>query len=818
MSEIIDIVAIEVGATVIDVRVDIPITEVFEVASAVGPAGPPGSSGPAGPPGAASTVPGPAGPPGSQGPPGAASTVPGPQGPTGLTGPPGPTGPAGPVPEAPTDGQQYARQSSAWSVVVGGTSDWNTITNKPATFPPTLPIAQSGVTNLVTDLAAKASLASPIFTGDPQAPTPAAADNDTSVATTAFVKTAIAAISGGVTQTYVDAADALRVLKAGDTMTGALVLPADPTTALQAATKQYVDNKPVGTTQAYVDAADALRVLKVGDTMTGALVLPVGGQTSASLNFGSANSGIYGSASAVFLTASGAWRLQITGTIANFTVPVLAGYGTPSPTDAALHFGNAGTGLYGSGASILTTISGVVRATLSTTSLAMTVPVVLPADPTTALQAATKQYVDLKAPLASPIFTGDPQAPTPATADNDTSIATTAFVKAQGYLTAVPATYAPLANPVFTGDPQAPTPAAADNDTSIATTAFVKAQGYAPIASPTFTGDPKAPTPTAGDNDTSIATTAFVTTALAASGGVSSFNSRTGAVTLTGADVVATNTAVRYDAAQGLTAPQQLQARQNIGASGVLPGYLSGLTLSTAGSSALFTIAAGVAASSTNPTMMTLQAALNKTTAPWSVGSNNGGLDQGTNQASTWYHVYLIMRPDTGVVDAVISLSQSSPTLPANYTLYRRIGSMRTNASSLWTKFIQDGDTFMWDAPSPDISVTNPGTAAVTRIVSTPLGVRVEGIFMVGFGANVIADNPASILLSDLSVADAAPSVGLGSFFCYSGTVLINNTGGAVRVFTNTFSQIRSRVQISGTNTNLLITTFGWVDRRGRDA
>ena len=38
------------------------------------------------------------------------------------------------------------------------------------------------------------------------------------------------------------------------------------------------------------------------------------------------------------------------------------------------------------------------------------------------------------APLDSPSFTGDPKAPTPATADNDTSIATTAYVKAQGYL------------------------------------------------------------------------------------------------------------------------------------------------------------------------------------------------------------------------------------------------------------------------------------------------------------------------------------------------------------------------------------------------
>jgi hypothetical protein len=70
---------------------------------------------------------------------------------------------------------------------------WSSLTGKPATFPPTLPIAESDVTNLVTDLAAKAPLASPTFTGDPKAPTPTAGDNDTSVATTAFVVAAITA-------------------------------------------------------------------------------------------------------------------------------------------------------------------------------------------------------------------------------------------------------------------------------------------------------------------------------------------------------------------------------------------------------------------------------------------------------------------------------------------------------------------------------------------------------------------------------------------------------------------------------------------------
>jgi hypothetical protein len=60
----------------------------------------------------------------------------------------------------------------------------------------------------------------------------------------------------------------------------------------------------------------------------------------------------------------------------------------------------------------------------------------------------------LKAPLASPTFTGDPKAPTPATSDNDTSIATTAFVKAQNYLTQVSAgnTYLPLIGGTVTGN------------------------------------------------------------------------------------------------------------------------------------------------------------------------------------------------------------------------------------------------------------------------------------------------------------------------------------------------------------------------------
>ncbi len=53
-----------------------------------------------------------------------------------------------------------------------------------------------------------------------------------------------------------------------------------------------------------------------------------------------------------------------------------------------------------------------------------------------ALSAATA--ASTYAPLVSPALSGLPTAPTPGTADNSTSLATTAYVKAQGYLTSAP--------------------------------------------------------------------------------------------------------------------------------------------------------------------------------------------------------------------------------------------------------------------------------------------------------------------------------------------------------------------------------------------
>jgi hypothetical protein len=141
----------------------------------------------------------------------------------------------------------------------------------------------------------------------------------------------------------------------------------------------------------------------------------------------------------------------------------------------------------------------------------------------TTLQASTTATTDslqaLKAPLASPVFSGTPTAPTPSDGDVSLKIATTAFVRSASPVLSVAGKTgsvtllvtditgaAPTAAPTFTGDVKAPTPTYGDNSVFVATTAFVQGEKV----SPAFTGTPTAPTANAGTNTTQIATTAFV--------------------------------------------------------------------------------------------------------------------------------------------------------------------------------------------------------------------------------------------------------------------------------------------------------------------
>ena len=177
-------------------------------------------------------------------------------------------------------------------------------------------------------------------------------------------------------------------------------------------------------------------------------------------------------------------------------------------------------------------------------------------------------------------------------------------------------------------------------------------------------------------------------------------------------------------------------ARANLGIPALLRGHIAGLTLSAAGSTGTFGIAAGVATDSTNVDVMALASAYTKTTSAWAVGSGNGAMDTGSVANNTWYHVHLIKRPVTGVVDVLFSLSAAAPTLPTSYTIFRRIGSMRTDGSAQWRKFYQVGDTFhSTDTVVADVSAAATTAARVSTTLTVPTGIVVEAKFHAALNA-----------------------------------------------------------------------------------
>jgi hypothetical protein len=246
-------------------------------------------------------------------------------------------------------------------------------------------------------------------------------------------------------------------------------------------------------------------------------------------------------------------------------------------------------------------------------------------------------------------------------------------------------------------------------------------------------------------------------------------------------------------------------------------GYLSGLTISTAGSSAIFGIAPGQASDSTGVARINLGSAYTKTTSAWALGTGNGALLTGSIANNTWYHVFPILRTDTGVVD--VGLLPASlgvdPTayLPANYTRYRRIGSMKTNGSAQWVSFTQNGDEFLLLTPILEAgAASTTATPFLVTLAAAPTGVKVNAIVAANtFNGTGAAANYFNVSATDTGGIAASSNTGQASWVGGS------TVGQAeVNVRTNTSAQIYVAVS-SASSTTYQVYTKGWIDRRGRD-
>lgn len=204
-----------------------------------------------------------------------------------------------------------------------------------------------------------------------------------------------------------------------------------------------------------------------------------------------------------------------------------------------------------------------------------------------------------------------------------------------------------------------------------------------------------------------------------------------------------------------------------------------------------------------------------KTTAAWAVGSGNGScVDGGACLSNTWYYGWAVKRPDTGVVDFVLTTTDPSllptvpfGTLPAAYTVFARMGWVKTDGAGNLVVFNQASRAgtpwFYLGASVLDVSVTNPGTSEISAALSVPPGalaivnVSVSSPSIQSFlniGSPLYAlDAPA---LNACNLAVASGGVAAGQFF----------------VFTNSNREMKYRLSASNASLVVNIRTLGWIN------
>lgn len=239
------------------------------------------------------------------------------------------------------------------------------------------------------------------------------------------------------------------------------------------------------------------------------------------------------------------------------------------------------------------------------------------------------------------------------------------------------------------------------------------------------------------------------------------------------------------------------------------PGHIYGLTLSNNAADPTndIDVSSGSARDDANEADIVLSASLTKRLdAAWAAGSGNGGLDTGAIADGT-YHVFMIKRSDTGVEDALFSTSPSAPTMPANYTHKRRIGSILREAGAI-VLFSQYGDVFKRQTQVVIRSSTAP-IADTLLPMKVPTGIKTAPLFIAD--CQLSSSGQLIQLMSDGDRATAEASVNRVAGTEYSVNIITGH------FITNTAGQLRfSLDNPAGTAVTARLQANGWIDGRGQ--
>lgn len=287
-------------------------------------------------------------------------------------------------------------------------------------------------TTMVNELAKKAALASPVFTGDPRAPTPSVGVNDTSIATTAFVQAAMAAFGVGaqspalITDLNVATSGGFWRAAGGaanSVGTGAVTgftVPYNGNSCLQILSQLTAAGSPLhwrsqvaGAWSDWTPFAGLLSPVLTGDPK--APTPPVGDSDTSIATTAFVQEA---------MKAFGLGQNKLATSVADIDDPTLAtGWYQVGSVTAGNKPETFGILLVSSRNSVNATTGRINQIFYRTDGAAW-------AAWGRVWKAGFGGWSDwsTQATLESPVFTGDPKAPTPSTGDNDTSVATTAFV------------------------------------------------------------------------------------------------------------------------------------------------------------------------------------------------------------------------------------------------------------------------------------------------------------------------------------------------------------------------------------------------------
>ena len=250
-----------------------------------------------------------------------------------------------------------------------------------------------------------------------------------------------------------------------------------------------------------------------------------------------------------------------------------------------------------------------------------------------------------------------------------------------------------------------------------------------------------------------------------------------------------------------------------------LKGYLFGCEIANNTTDATNDIdfAAGSCVDSTGAVLMLMPALTKRLDAGWAPGTGNGMRYSGAPIANATYHLYAVCKaggadPDwfaSGSADTatVLSVLQTEPG-GSDYIYIRRVASIIRQSGAI-RGFIQTGDVFQWAAAASDrnsTSAMSEGQLAVT----VPSGIVVWPMLYNAFVGAASADVAVRIKNGD----NSGPLVSIAAS---NGNPVFATPPPVFK--TNTSAEIRYIAAI-GAGSILLNTfgTYGYIDRRGRDA